>query len=108
MSEMKELTPRQFLDYIKSFKRVSVKYDINEYSSMIVGCKSSKTRMFSSASGVQYLHINDGRKDPSFFFEVGGRKFFVSDEKTVGTSGWVEANVTTDCSDTVFEFGFMK
>lgn len=107
MSETKEFTPRQFLDYIKSFKRVSVEYDINEYCTMIVSCKTSKTRMFPSVSGIQYLRIDDGRKDSSFFFILGGKKFFVSDEKDTGTS-WVKANVTTDCSDTVFEFGFMK
>lgn len=107
MGETKEFTPRQFLDYIKSFKRATVKYDINEYCTMLINCKTSKARMLSSATKVQYLYIDDWRKDSSFHFSLGGEKFFIKNEKNVGTA-WVEASVTTDCSDTVFEFGFMK
>ena len=68
MSEKKEFTPRQFLDYIKSFKRVCVKYDIDKYSTMIVGCKTTKVRMFPSVSGVQYLQINDVHKEAAIRF----------------------------------------
>lgn len=108
MSEKKEFTPRQFLDYIKSFKRVCVKYDIDKYSTMIVGCKTTKVRMFPSVSGVQYLQINDGRKDSSFYFTLGGKKFFIENESEEKPNGWIDMDVTTDCSDITFEFSFMK
>lgn len=108
MSEKKELTPRQFLDYIKSFKRICVKYDINKYSTMIVGCKPTKVRMFSSVSGVQYLQINDGRENSSFYFTLGGKKFFVEDKDEEKSNGWIDVDVATDCSDITFEFSLMK